>query len=505
MKKSFFFIISILLCITSFYFYYAIDIVLRFFPLDNPEAVIFTLSHNVGGAQNVIWILLQPCIKKAFDHSFLALSLIGIASMSISLLYLKKQKNLTSLKKILNTAYTPFFLANTLIIVILLGTILCKIPFSPYIKAISNLFLSPSQHNPLYENDYTFPDSVAISFKDRRNLILIFLESMEYNFQDKKNGGDLSYNQIPEITTLIKENLAFEPGGTKVKGTGWTMAEVIAKTCGIPLQTPLQDNTDGIRNYLKNATCLTDILNKNGYEITLVQGTDTHFASMDYFLQTHGVSKKNIYDKPVFEKNGLISDTNFFHGIKDGDLYKEAKKILSPKGTNKQEPWMLWLFTIDTHCPYGRLDSNCVETPINLKREEQYPYVLQCASKQLNNFLNWAKQQEWYENTTIAVMGDHPAMIPPEIAGFSDEKIEHYWLNFFINSTSAPIKDHEKFTSFDMFPTILEAMGVEIKGHALGLGRSLFVEDTTLIEKYGKDSLNSLIETRSLIYNSFWK
>lgn len=96
-------------------------------------------------------------------------------------------------------------------------------------------------------------------------------------------------------------------------------------------------------------------------------------------------------------------------------------------------------------------------------------------------------------------------MIPPEIAGFSDEKIEHYWLNFFINSTSAPIKDHEKFTSFDMFPTILEAMGVEIKGHALGLGRSLFVEDTTLIEKYGKDSLNSLIETRSPIYNSFWK
>ena len=92
MKKSFFFIISILLCITSFYFYYAINIVLRFFPLDNPEAVIFTLSHNVGGAQNVIWILLQPCIKKAFDHSFLALSLIGIASMSISLLYLKKQK-----------------------------------------------------------------------------------------------------------------------------------------------------------------------------------------------------------------------------------------------------------------------------------------------------------------------------------------------------------------------------------------------------------------------------
>lgn len=138
--------------------------------------------------------------------------------------------------------------------------------------------------------------------------------------------------------------------------------------------------------------------------------------------------------------------------------------------------------------------------------ENQYPYVLNCASKQLANFLEWAEKQKWYENTTIAVMGDHPAMVARNVIGYSDEKMERYWLNFFVNSSvEKKIKNKRKFTSFDMFPTILEAMGVKIDGHALGLGRSLFSDEPTLIEIYGRDSLNSLIGMKSTVYDSFWK
>ena len=130
---------------------------------------------------------------------------------------------------------------------------------------------------------------------------------------------------------------------------------------------------------------------------------------------------------------------------------------------------------------------------------------MQCASKLIKDFVEWAKTQDWFENTTIAVMGDHPAMIAPETVGFPENAIEHYWVNFLVNSEKTPVSDEKReFTSFDMYPTILEAMGARIEGGALGLGRSLFSNEKTLIEKYGKDSLNSLIKKKGSKYNSFW-
>ena len=102
-------------------------------------------------------------------------------------------------------------------------------------------------------------------------------------------------------------------------------------------------------------------------------------------------------------------------------------------------------------------------------------------------------------------MGDHPGMASLEVIGFTQEKLDRYWLNFFINSTVKKKSDNRKVTSFDMYPTILEAMGAKIDGRALGLGRSLFSSEQTLLEKYGKDSLNVLLGTKSSLYDSFWK
>ena len=61
---------------------------------------------------------------------------------------------------------------------------------------------------------------------------------MEFNFQDSANGGNLSENLIPEISEYIKKEQSFIPGGTQALGMGWTMADAVVKTCGIPLTLP---------------------------------------------------------------------------------------------------------------------------------------------------------------------------------------------------------------------------------------------------------------------------
>ena len=500
-------LLAILLCVIAFFGNYAVNIFLRFFPLDNPEAVVFTMTHNVGGTQNIILILLEPCVWKTVENSAFTLSLIALASLSLSLYYGKKRHFLDyTLRKLFRNAYIPFLVGCFLVNMALLGLVIYKIPIISYIKTYGVLWDESPQYNALYEEDYVYPDSVKISFDKRKNLMLIILESMEYNFQNAENGGNLPQNQIPEITDLMKKYVSFEPGGITVKGTGWTMGETVAKTCALPLKMPLEGNSSGIRKYLDNAVCLTDILQREGYDIRLIQGTDARFASMNYFVTSHGVNKEKIFDLQSFKKQGVdVYDTSFFLSAKDKDLYEEVKEELLNKKNNLKEPWAILLYTMDTHSPYGRLDSDCADVPKNLQVEKQYPYVLKCASKRLAFFLECAKEQEWYEKTTIAVMGDHPAMIAPEVIGYSEKNIERYWLNFFVNSSVQTEEKRREFTSFDMFPTILEAMGAKIEGRALGLGRSLFSDKPTLVEVYGKDSLNHLLGMKSSLYDAFWK
>ena len=504
LAKLFLFILIVALCFVGMFFLESIDALDAFFPLKNPEAVLFTLTHNVGGAQKVVYILLEPCVKKTIEDTLFILAILGLSSMCLSLFIVRKEMVKRNIRNILKMTFVYCAIGIGIFNLIVWVMVAYKFPIAPYAQYFKTVVVTPV-YNSLYEDDYVAPDTVQVIFEQKRNLIFVMMESMETNFQNRELGGNLDENIIPEITDLLNTNLSFMPGGISVAGTGWTMAETIAKTCGIPLQESIERNKNGIRNYLKNMVCLTDILRENGYTIKLLQGTSIRFASMDYFSISHGIRKDDIFDLRTFERKGILrADTSFFESVKDADLYGVARAAATGLG-KLNEPWMLWLYTIDTHGPYGRVDSGCVEIPLSIERENQYPFVVRCASKLINDFIEWAKAQDWFENTTIVVLGDHPAMVAPEVVGFPSEKIEHYWLNFFMNSAidSVPNKVRQ-FTSFDMYPTILEAMGAKIEGHALGLGRSLFSNEPTLIEKYGKDSLNVLIKKKGSKYKSFW-
>ena len=188
-------------------------------------------------------------------------------------------------------------------------------------------------------------------------------------------------------------------------------------------------------------------------------------------------------------------------GVSDSAHYELIKEHIGKVSTTSK-PWAVWFITLNTHTPYGATDPGC-HIPEDVSKEELLQSSIRCSSRQLKDFIKWAKTQEWYSNTTIAVMGDHTTMAPLHAIGFRDTEQTHYWLDFFINSATTAKTDKRTFSSLDMFPTILEAMGAEIPGNALGLGRSLFSEKPTLIEKYGLDALNNALEKNSDKYNYF--
>ena len=75
--------------------------------------------------------------------------------------------------------------------------------------------------------------------------------------------------------------------------------------------------------------------------------------------------------------------------------------------------------------------------------------------------------------------------------------------NVFINTEVEPVSEiNRKFTTLDMFPTVLASLGAEIGGERLGLGTNLFSDMPTLAERYGYEELFAELNKKSRFYDN---
>ena len=344
-----------------------------------------------------------------------------------------------------------------------------------------------------WQRNYFDIDSLKIN-GDGRNLILIIMESME-NWPD---------SLTPEIKKMAADNISFsdiEPfgGGTNIAGSENTYCSTVSKTTGVPM---LRKNKH-LEKALVRVGSIYDVMHRFGYNNVFLQGTDGNFAGLKSFIMNHGID--NLYDVNNLEDKWDMDSyyrnlQGFSAGITDKRLYDISKEILDTLANGK---FSLTLVTIETHYPYGFYDKNCLEKPESLSEESKFKATLQCASRQVYEFVDWIKEQPFFENTQIVIVGDHL------FAGRHFVKSrDRRWLDIFVNSAVAPKTSNRQFTSIDMAPTILEGMGFQIEGHKMGLGTSLFSDSLTLYEKMGWAKLNSeLIQLgNSIEYNQqYWE
>ena len=140
-----------------------------------------------------------------------------------------------------------------------------------------------------------------------------------------------------------------------------------------------------------------------------------------------------------------------------------------------------------------------------LKDTEDMPIksVILCADKMIFEFLEWCKAQSWYEDTVIVIVGDHLTM-QSDFYNISDKNYKRTVYNAIINSAVEPKHTKNRlFTTMDMYPTTLAAMGAKIDGDRLGLGTNLFSGKKTIIEKLGFDYVNEEISKKSTFYDNY--
>lgn len=359
----------------------------------------------------------------------------------------------------------------------------------------------------LFETEYVDPAKTEIVFpEEKRNLIYIMLESMETTFFSKEEGGALEQNVIPELYELAQENINFSHndgvgGCNHSSGATWTSGAIVGHTAGIPLKMPFEisNQYDVEMSMLPGISSIVEILKANGYHYTFMCGSNATYGARAQYFEQHGADQ--IIDYYTAVNEGITSEEYFdWWGLTDSDLYMYAQYKLE-EIAEQGEPFAMTLLTVDTHAPSGYICSLCTDD-----YEEQYENVLACASYQLYDFLDWLTWQDFYENTTIIVVGDHLTMDNDYMLralGDNYGTYERHVYNCFINSVAEPVNEKNRvFTQFDLFPTTLAAMGANISGERLGLGTNLFSDMPTLAEEMGFDELDKELSRASEMYRN---
>lgn len=461
------------------------------------EEILYTINLPTTGADTgFLWDLVREMVPGAIwglaAYTFVAVVHFGIFSKVEPVVTLRLRRNhRISLAKLLHLSVVAACL------------VLVSISLWDTAKAMKlpEFLRSRKVETHIYEEYYRDPKSVELkSPAKKKNLIYLYIESLETTYLSREEGGAQDENLMPRLTELAKGNINFSNnqavGGWHVlSGSGWTMGALFSTQTGLPFAFPVTNNgMNRYQNFAPGVTSLGQLLQKEGYTQEFLCGSEGEFAGRSIFFTQHGDYR--IYDYTyAMEVGDIPQGYRVAWGFEDAKLYEIAKKELL-RLASEGKPFNLTFLTVDPHHVGGNLCRLCGD-----KYETPLANVIACTDSQAADFLEWCSQQDFYEDTVIVVTGDHPRMDSILVDGVDSYHRTVY--NLFLNAEAgtAETKNRE-FGAVDMLPTILHALGYEIPGNRLGMGTDLFSDTPTLMEELGYEYLNGEFGKRSKFYNA---
>ena len=446
----------------------------RYFGKPEIEQIAYHLNAGVDGLLLSDPALIRRCVRWCVVAPLLFLALLLLAER-------KMREKLTSSPRLLG------HLHGKLPPVLLLAAIVY------WLVQLSAFDYAASAFGPDYfVAHYVQPGSVQLGEQQPKNLILIYVESLEAGYSDRTVfGRDL----LAPLTAL--EGSHFD-AYQQAPGTGWTIAAMVATQCGVPLKrvTIYENNRQGekLRTFLPNATCLPDILAQHGYRNVFMGGASPVFAGKGKFLKTHHYDE--IYGKEDWQRSGVAQADMNGWGLYDDELFSRARTKLRQLEAAHQH-FNLTLLTVDTHEPEGHLSKGCAQ-----RGYSNFDGVIACTAQDLARFVRFVKDSGYLADTNIVIVGDHLGRKDPlsEQLGQLPQRTIY---NAFIGA-STPVKNREQLVHFDMLPTILEFNGFTVAGGRLGLGYSAFNHHRAHPEAQRLAEMQASLMNRSDAYLALW-
>lgn len=478
--------------------------------IDSFYQILFNLQMGMEGGEDV-WMEAVHGFFEQYGASLAIMGLLagtafffslknGIAIHRLKKEYRKPNRTLKKFRKAWLTGACAALVITTLSAGIQSVYELDRVGYFRYME------LQNSDSN-FYEANYVDPEKTAVTFPaKKKNLVYIFLESMEKSYTDQEHGGFYEKNLIPDLTALSLEKGEDFGDGKTLNGafttvsSTWTAAALVSQTTGSPLV--YVDPHEGESGYwdsdqqpfLKGLGSLGNILEDNGYRNSFLCGSIGTYAGRKNFFVQHG--DYAFYDIDWAQKNGITPTPDYFQfwGMEDLYLFDAAKKLITQEAASGQ-PFNFSMLTVDTHFPNGYRCAKC--PPLSEFGGEQMKASISCSDHQVADFVRWIYEQPFGQDTVVVLAGDHYNM-----SSDLTKELEEYDRSVYFTIINGP-EYHGRtktFATIDLFPTTLAALGATIDGNRLGLGTNLYSNEFTLLESLGMDYLNEQIPAATDYY-----
>lgn len=316
-----------------------------------------------------------------------------------------------------------------------------------------------------------------------KNLVVIFMESLENTFTDSTTLPGLT----PNLNALAKEGISFT-GISNGLNADDTFSALYSVFMGLPLlpeqlissllwEGGLQDRYGG------NLPSLPFILHKAGYRQVFLQGPSLKFAGMNMFTQRELIDIACSY-----ESSGKTPEPDSW-GCSDRQLFEWGTSHFE-KLSSCGKPFALYLTTVDTHLPAGFLYKDSETYPWKNEKEKRFLSAVRTTDREIGKFIAGLRKSKAWENTVVVMMTDHllhSSSVDSILAG--NKKRRH--VGIVLNAGRSGAVNTPGATS-DWAPTILALSGVK-HNHTFPVGENL-------LEKTNPERLSKSQKQKDLIF-----
>ncbi|MGL4321422.1 MAG: hypothetical protein ACRCS3_11220 [Paracoccaceae bacterium] len=336
------------------------------------------------------------------------------------------------------------------------------------------------------------------------DLLIIYLEGTDRQFADPQVWGDL----YAPLTTLAAEGTTFTRVG-QTAGTGWSLAGMVATQCGVPVVPKgllYRNNFEDIASFMPEIDCLGDLLGAKDYAQSYVVGGDVKFGGIASFYKTHAITRqigmaqqKEIYPAAEFEAaraSWVLDDQMTYQTART-----EFDTLVQGEG-----PFSLIVETIAPHGRMGILSRRCNDgVQVTLSRDVRK--VVGCLLEDTFDFVRFAqashREARGDQPLFILILSDHLQHNP----GLPATDAEYQGFNTAIligPGIAAGAINTKTGAMIDIYPTLLQAIGMSAPPHAANLGRSLLSDAPTATEAHGIETLDRMIVSDVPLSRRIW-
>ena len=303
-----------------------------------------------------------------------------------------------------------------------------------------NLGITKAQYNSPIARDVQ-PDKLLSA---QPNVVLIIMESMSAA-KMKRHGS--AEELTPFLDSLSNNSIYFENIYTAGKHTFNGIFSTLFSFPALYRQHSMKTNNqyDGIS---------TSLL-KNGYSTTYFTTHDSQFDNIEGFLRS------NNFQNVISQSDYPVSEVKTTLGVPDDFMFRFSIPKINELA-EKENPFFVTFMTTSDHSPFY------VPEYFQPKAKAIESQIVQYADWSLQQFIQLASKEAWFNNTIFVFVADHGAAIDAKY----DIPLNYFHTPLIIYAPEIFMANevHEKIGSqIDVYPTVMGLIKQKYVNNTLGI------------------------------------